>query len=139
MARCTVDFLHRDLATAGTVEHAPKREILGEIFIVMRGARSDEQQITCLERVPLAIVNENALAANDGVNLILRVRRLSVRRLGQSELYVEAATLQDEYRALARGTRDTLLSLDKSDHTATGHRRQRFAVGCHNYERSTTG
>ena len=62
------------------VEYSPQGEILGEVLVVMLSPRSDEQKLARLERVPLAIVNENTSTANDDVDLILRVGRLLVRR-----------------------------------------------------------
>ena len=86
---------------------------------MMLGSGSDEQEVARLERFPLAIVNENTTTANDDVDLILPVRCLLVRRHRERELYVKGATLQNEHRALAGGTRDTLLSIGKANHTAT--------------------
>jgi hypothetical protein len=64
-------------------------------------------------------VNEYSSAANDEVNLVLCMRRLLARAQREAKGYVESATLQDHDSALARGARDTRLSLGKTDNTAT--------------------
>src|SRR5580765_5962500 len=82
-----------DLATSRPVEYTPQGEILGKVLVMMLNSRSHEQKVPCLERVPLAIVNENSSAANDDINLVLYVRRLLVRGHGEGEFYVKGATL----------------------------------------------
>jgi hypothetical protein len=64
-----------------------------------------EQQVAGPERIVPAIVNENASAADDNVNLILDMRCLAIGRHGDREFHVKRAALQNENGALARGTR----------------------------------
>jgi hypothetical protein len=77
-----------------------------------------EQKVAGLEWVPLAIVKQNASAANDDVNLVLCVRRLFIRARGRREFYVGAAASQKADGALAVGTRDAHLSFRETDHAA---------------------
>jgi hypothetical protein len=52
------------------VEHAPQHEIATEIFVVMLAASRDEQQVARFKRASLAIVDENAAAADDDMELV---------------------------------------------------------------------
>jgi hypothetical protein len=64
-------------------------------------------------------VNEYSSAANDEVNLVLRMRRLLAGPQREAKGNVKSPTLQDHDGALARGARDARLSLGKTDNTAT--------------------
>jgi hypothetical protein len=111
--------LYWDLATMRAVKYTPQRKVLGNVLELMLGPRSHEQKVAWLEPVPLAVVNEYSSAANDEVNLVLCMRRLPVRAQREAKGYVKSATLQDHDSALARGARDTRLSLGKTDNAAT--------------------
>jgi hypothetical protein len=86
--------LYWDLTATGAVEYNPHGEVLGKVLETMLGSRSHEQKVACLERVPLAIVTEDASAADDDVDLVLCVRSLLVRGHRKGELYVKGATLR---------------------------------------------
>jgi hypothetical protein len=103
----------------GTVKYTPQGEILGNVLELMLGTRGHEQEVAGFEPIPLSVVNEHSSAANDEVNLVLCVRRLLARGQRETKGYVKSATLQDHDGALARGARDTRLSLGKTDNTAT--------------------
>ena len=88
----------------------------------MLGSRSHEQKIARLERVPLAVMKEDAAATEDDVNLVLGVRSRRPRQRGEAterEHGLQGAALQHAHRVLAGGARETRLSLGKMDHTAT--------------------
>jgi hypothetical protein len=108
-----------DLATMRAVKYTPQGDVLGNVLELMLDPRSDEQEVARLEPVSLAVVNEYSSAANDEVNLVPCMRRLLARAQREAKGYVESATLQDHDGALARGARDTRLSLGKTDNTAT--------------------
>jgi hypothetical protein len=108
-----------DLATTGAIEDNPHGEVLGKVLETMLGSRSHEQKVACLEWVPLAIVKEDTSAADDDVDLVLCVRNLLVRGHREGEFYIKGAALQKADGVLARGARDTRLSLSNTDHTAT--------------------
>jgi hypothetical protein len=110
--------LYWDLATRGTVKYAPQGQIVASVLELMLGRRSHEQDVARLERIPLAVVNEHPPAANDEVNLVLRVRRLLARAQREGKGYVKWATPQDHDGVLTRGSRDTRSSLGKADNTA---------------------
>jgi hypothetical protein len=107
------------LATMTAVKYTPQGEVLGSVLELMLGPRSHEQEVACLEPIPLAVVNEYSSTANDEVNLALCMRRLLVWAQREAKGYVKSATLQDHDGALAHGARDTLLSLSKTDNAAT--------------------
>src|SRR5262249_7707159 len=107
----------RDLAAAGPVEDPPHQEVVAKIFKPMVGPGGHEKEVAGLEGVPLAIVKQDATAANDDVDLVLCVRRLLIRARRRPEDDVEGAAAQNTDGALAG--RDPRLGLGKADHTAT--------------------
>lgn len=111
--------LRRNLATGRPVKHAPHGKILGNVLDLVLDSGSHEQEVTCLERFTLTIVQEHSPATNDEVNLVLRVWGLLARALRKGKGYIQRATLEDDNGVLARGSWDTCLSLNKTDHPAT--------------------
>src|SRR5262245_52764586 len=94
----------------------------------MLGPRGDEQQVARPERVPLAVVKEDAAAADDDVNLVLGVRRRRPRQRGEAaegNHGLQGAALHHADRLLTGGAGDTRLSLGETDHTATASRAHR--------------
>jgi hypothetical protein len=75
------------------VEHPPKSEILGNVPQLMLSARSYEYDVTCLKRIPLAIMNKHTSPPDDDVYLVLCVRRLVLRWHRKCERDIEGATL----------------------------------------------
>ena len=88
----------------------------------MLDASSHEKEVAWREWLPLAVVEQHATASDDDVNLILLVRCLWDGALGDGERYIESATLQNDGGVIAGGTRDTRLSVGKTDHSATNWR-----------------
>jgi len=86
--------LCRDLTARGPVEDNPHGEVLGKVLKTMLGSRSHEQKVACLKRVLRAVVNQDASAADDDVDLVLLMRSLPVRRHGEGEFYIKCAALQ---------------------------------------------
>jgi len=87
-AHLSYDALRGDLASPGAVEDHPHGEVLAEVLETMLGPCGHEQKIARLERVPLAVVKQDAPAADDDVDLVLRMRRLLVRGRREGELHV---------------------------------------------------
>src|SRR5262249_29799317 len=115
--------LRRNLATTGAVEDDPHGEVLGKVLEAMLGSRSHEQEIARPERVPLAVMKEDAAAADDNVNLVLGVRRRRPRerrKATEREHGLQGAALQKADGVLARRAGNTRLGLGKADDLATG-------------------
>src|SRR5206468_12751964 len=106
------------LASRRTVEDHPDGEVLAEILEPVRGSGGDEEAIAGLECLALAVVKQDASAAEDDVDLVLCVGRLLVGRQRPGELYVETTVPQKAYRPLSAGTRDARLSLCEVDYAA---------------------
>jgi hypothetical protein len=85
--------LRRYLTAFGTVKDAPYRKVFGERFEPVFDSCGNEQQVPCFEGVALAVMEENASATNNDVNLVLRMWGLLVRWQGQSELHIAGAPL----------------------------------------------
>jgi len=111
--------LCRDLAARGAIEDHPHGEVLSKVLEPMLDSRCYEQQVARLEGMPLAVVKEDAAAADDDVELVLGVRRLLIRGYRKRELYVQGTALQKAERVFARGTWDPRLRLSKMNHMAT--------------------
>ena len=105
-----------DLAPLRAVKDNPHGEVLGKVLEMMLGSRGHEHKVAWLEWVPLAVVKQEASAANDDINLVLCVRGLLVWRHGERELYVKGAALQEADGVFARRTRDSRLSLGETNH-----------------------
>jgi hypothetical protein len=101
------------------VKYTPQGQIVGSVLELMLDPCSHEQEVACLEPVPLAVVNQYSSAANDEVNLVLCMRRLLARAQREAKRYVKSATPQDHDGALACGARDIRLSFGKTDNKAT--------------------
>lgn len=87
-----------------------------------------EQEVTSLEGVSLAVVNQDASAADDDLDLVPCVRSLLVRRHGEGKLHAYVAPLQEAYGMFAGWTRDTRSSVGKMDHAATFFHRHTFSL-----------
>jgi hypothetical protein len=83
-----------DLTAGGAVEDNPHGEVHGEVLKMRLSYRSREQKVACLKRVPRAAVRQDASAADDDVDLVLRMRSLLVRRHREGEFYIKGAALQ---------------------------------------------
>src|SRR5262245_65906883 len=88
----------------------------------MLGSRGHEQEIARPERVPLAVMEEDAAAADDNVNLVLGVRgrRPRERReAAEREHGLQGAALQHADGVLTRRTGNPRPGLVKTDDLAT--------------------
>jgi hypothetical protein len=111
----------RNLATPGAIEEDPYRQVLREVLESMLDSRGHEEEIAWPERVPPAVVKEDAAPMDDDVDLVLLVRRrlaLARHESPERELGVEGAPLQDPDGVLAREARDVPLSIGNMDHAA---------------------
>src|SRR5262245_35654778 len=104
-----------NLAAGRPVKDPPHGKILRNVLNLMLGSRSHEQQVARVEQIPLAVVEEDSATANDKINLILSVRCLLSRVQREGKSYIQRAALEDDNGVLARGARDTCLSLGKVD------------------------
>ncbi len=91
----------------------------------MLSSRSHEKKVAWLELITLAVMKKDAAATEDDINLILGVRsRWPWERREPSERKhdVQGPALQEADCMLARRSRDTCLSVLKTNHSAAiGH------------------
>jgi hypothetical protein len=85
--------VHRYLTAFSAVKDAPYRKVLGKRFESVLDSCGNEQQVACFEGITLSVMEENASATNDDVDLVLRMWGLFVRRHGEGELYIAGAPL----------------------------------------------
>jgi hypothetical protein len=101
----------RHLTALSTIENPPYRKVFGECLKTVLDSCRDEQQIARFERILLPVVEQNASAPDNDVDLVLGVWGLFVRWDGERELYVARTALQDKRRTLAGWTWDRSLDL----------------------------
>jgi hypothetical protein len=92
----------RYLTALSPIENAPQCKVFSERFESVLYSRSHEQEVTGFKRILLPVVQEDAPAPNNDVDLVLDVRSLLVWRDGARELHVARAALQYKRRALTR-------------------------------------
>src|SRR5262245_35884370 len=91
----------------------------------MFGSRGHEQEVACFERISLAVMKQDAAAAEDDVDLGAVVRGRWPWERGEAAEgahRLQGAVLQHAHRVLAGGAGDARLSLGKTDHTAASGR-----------------
>ena len=72
--------LHSNLAAVWAIEHYPYCKIVGVVLEPVLDSGSHKQKVARLESVPLSIVEQNTSAANNDVDLVLRMRREFTRQ-----------------------------------------------------------
>jgi hypothetical protein len=85
--------VHRYLTAFSAVKDAPYRKVFGERFESVLDSCGNEQQVACFEGVALPVMDENASATSNDVDLVLRMWGLFVRWHRKGEVYIAGAPL----------------------------------------------
>jgi hypothetical protein len=124
MARIVLMLSTPDLAPVWPVEEDPHDEIVRDVLETVLRARRDEQEVPSRKRITLAVVQEDALAAGDDVDLILRVRRKLAGPDGSDgQSGVERPMSQEADRVLVLSGRDGSANVGQMDHPASARAR----------------
>jgi len=88
-------FVRLGLSTGWPVENNPDFQVVGEVCEGMLGSGGDEHNVACPECIALAIVDQDALARHDHVDLVLFMRSLLVRNYREGELQLQTAAFEN--------------------------------------------
>ena len=102
---CNIDPLRfcRFLSPFRTVEEHPGGEVFGEILESVLDSGRGEENFSCLERLPDAVLNEEAGAGDDDINLIASMRLLMVHFVRFVDFDFKRAMPEEGNEFFARG------------------------------------